>query len=130
MKNLLPKEAWALLQHDPDVLFVDVRMEVEALYVGYPPGTQLIPWYEFPHYKPDPARFVAAIDAAAGRRDRPVMLICRTGQRTVDAARVLEAAGYTDVINVLDGFEGDLDDDQHRSSETGWRYCGLPWKQG
>ena len=31
MKHLQPKEAWALLQQHPETLFVDVRMEIEAL---------------------------------------------------------------------------------------------------
>lgn len=129
MKHLLPKEAWALLQKDPEVLFVDVRMEVESLCVGYPPGVKLVPWYEYPDYKADALRFVTSIDALAGSKDRTVMLICRSGQRTVDAAKALEKAGYTNVINVLDGFEGELDDDNHRGTEAGWRYSGLPWIQ-
>ena len=57
MKNLLPKETWALLQQQPDALFVDVRMEIEARYVGYPPGAVNIPWYEFPAMKADAASF-------------------------------------------------------------------------
>jgi hypothetical protein len=44
MKNLLPKAAWALLQEQPDALFVDVRMEIESLYVGRPPGVHIIAW--------------------------------------------------------------------------------------
>ncbi len=38
MKNLMPKETWALLQQQPEALFIDVRMEIEARYVGYPPA--------------------------------------------------------------------------------------------
>jgi len=129
MKNLLPEETWALIQQRPDALFVDVRMEIESMYVGRPPGVINIPWYEYPALIPDLPRFVAAIEREAGDKARTVILICRTGQRTVDAAIALEAAGFSDVINVLDGFEGDLDDDQHRSTENGWRNCGLPWEQ-
>jgi len=129
MKNLLPREAWALIQQQPDALFVDVRMEIESMYVGRPPGVINIPWYEYPTFQPDIPQFVAAIEREAGDKARTVILICRTGQRTVDAAIALEAAGFTGVVNVLDGFEGDLDDDQHRSSENGWRFCGLPWEQ-
>jgi hypothetical protein len=33
------------------------------------------------------------------------------------------------VINVLHGFEGDLDDSDHRSTVNGWRFDGLPWGQ-
>ncbi len=129
MKNLLPKEAWDLLQKQPDALFVDVRMEIESLYVGRPPGVENIPWYEYPDLTPDPARFAAAVEREAGDKNRTVLLICRSGKRTVDAARVLEAAGFTDVVNVLHGFEGELDERFHRSTVNGWRHDGLPWEQ-
>jgi len=129
MRNLLPGETWALIQQQPDALFVDVRMEIESMYVGRPPGVVNIPWYEYPVLTPDIPRFVSAIEREAGGPTRTVVLICRTGQRTVDAGIALEAAGFTNVVNVLDGFEGDLDDHQHRSTENGWRHCGLPWEQ-
>jgi rhodanese-related sulfurtransferase len=129
MRNLLPKDAWALIQQRPDTLFVDVRMEIESLYVGRPPGVHLIAWYEYPDLVPDAAGFVRQIEREAGDKTRPVMLICRSGKRTVDAALALEAAGFTDVVNVLHGFEGDLDDSFHRSKLNGWRHDGLPWEQ-
>ncbi len=47
-------------------LFVDVRMEIESLYVGRPPGVENIPWYEYPDLTPDPARFAAAVESEAG----------------------------------------------------------------
>ena len=62
-------------------------------------------------------------------RERPVVLICRSGKRTVDAGLALEAAGFAEVVNVLHGFEGELDDQHHRGSENGWRFEGLPWEQ-
>lgn len=129
MRNLLPKEAWALLQQQPEALFVDVRMEIESMYVGRPPGVRTIPWYEYPDLQPDPAAFVAALDRETRSRDRTVVLICRSGQRTVTAGLALEAAGFTDVVNVLHGFEGDLDGRFHRSTLNGWRFDGLPWEQ-
>ncbi|MBT9507896.1 rhodanese-like domain-containing protein [Rhodoferax sp.] len=129
MKNLLPKETWALIQQQPDALFVDVRMEIESLYVGRPPGVHTIAWYEYPDLHPDPAGFVAAVEREAGDKARTVILICRSGKRTVDAGRALEAAGFTDVVNVIHGFEGELDDHFHRSTLNGWRFDGLPWEQ-
>ncbi len=129
MKNLLPKEAWALIQQQPGALFVDVRMEIESLYVGRPPGVENIPWYEYPDLTPDPKHFVKAVEREAGRKDRTVLLICRSGKRTVDAGKALEAAGFTDVINIVHGFEGELNDTFHRSTLNGWRFDGLPWEQ-
>lgn len=53
----------------------------------------------------------------------------RSGERTIDAGIALEKAGFTNVVNVLDGFEGDRDDNGQRSTESGWRFEGLPWTQ-
>lgn len=130
MKHLLPKETWAFLQQQPEALFIDVRMEIESLYVGRPPGVRNIAWYEYPELTPDPARFVAAVEReAGGDKSRPVVLLCRSGKRTIDAGIALEKAGFSQVINVLHGFEGDLDDNFRRSTENGWRFDGLPWEQ-
>lgn len=129
MKHLQPKEAWEALQREPRTLFVDVRMEVESLYVGRPPGVVCIPWYEYPELTPDPAAFVRAVEREAGDRTRPVLLICRSGQRTLDAGRALEDAGFADVAHVVHGFEGSLDERFHRSTLNGWRHDGLPWEQ-
>lgn len=135
MKNLLPQEAWALLQAKPHALFVDVRMEIESLYVGRPPGVHAIAWYEYPELTPDPHAFVAAVkreipgDSDAERLAHTVLLICRSGKRSSDAGQALEAAGFSDIVNVLHGFEGDLDAQFHRSTLNGWRFDGLPWEQ-
>ena len=51
--------------------------------------------------------------------DRPVVLICRSGQRSVDAGIALEQAGFSEVINVLEGFEGPLDERHQRSKRVG-----------
>ena len=130
MKHFAPQSAWDFLHARPDTLFVDVRMEIEYLYVGRPPGVVHIAWYEYPEMLTDAAQFTAAVlREAGGLQDRPVMLLCRSGTRTLPAGAALEAAGFTDVINVLHGFEGDLDAQQQRSHVNGWRFDGLPWEQ-
>ena len=129
MKHLEPKAAWAYLQAHPDALFVDVRMEVEYLYVGHPPGVVHIAWYEYPELRADPQRFAAQVLREAGDPQRPVVLLCRSGKRTVHAGVALEAAGFTEVVNVLHGFEGELDEHFQRGRLNGWRYDRLPWEQ-
>jgi rhodanese-related sulfurtransferase len=88
-----------------------------------------IPWYEYPEMQAQPGRFVEQVQREAGGRERPVVLICRSGKRTVDAAEALEAAGFGEVVNVLHGFEGELDAQFHRGKINGWRFDGLPWEQ-
>jgi rhodanese-related sulfurtransferase len=129
MKNLTPLEAWTLLQQAPDTLFVDVRMEIESLYVGRPPGVVNVPWYEYPDLTPHPAGFADAVAREARDKQQCVLLICRSGQRTRDAGAALEAAGFESVAHVLNGFEGELDDQFRRSTLSGWRFAGLPWEQ-
>ena len=63
-------------------------------------------------------------------REALTMFVCRSGGRSHFAAIVATQAGYTDCYNVLEGFEGDKDTDEHRNSKNGWRKAGLPWKQG
>jgi rhodanese-related sulfurtransferase len=130
MKHLSPRQAWSFLQATPEALFVDVRMEIEYLYVGHPPGVVHVAWYEYPEMRAHPQAFVEQVRReAGGRSDRPVVLICRSGKRTVEAGQALEAAGFTEVINVLDGFEGELDEHFQRGRLSGWRFEGLPWEQ-
>lgn len=129
MKHLTPKQAWSYLQARPDALFLDVRMEIEYLYVGHPPGIVHIAWYEYPEMQPDAARFCARVLREAGSRAHPLVLLCRSGQRSVAAAEALEAAGFEEVVNVVHGFEGDLDENLHRGRINGWRFDGLPWVQ-
>ena len=133
MKHLEPRAAWQEIQNTPNALFIDVRMEIESLYVGRPPGVENIPWYEYPDLHSDPVQFAQAVEREAGdgadAKALPIYLICRSGKRSVDAGLALEKAGFTDVVNVLHGFEGDLDDGFHRSTQNGWRFDGLPWEQ-
>ncbi len=127
MKHLLPKEAMRLLETEPEAVFVDVRSEMEHMFVGHPAGSVLIPWIDGPDWDLNP-NFVAQVKKLASS-DRPVILICRSGKRSVDAGLVLEKAGLKNVYNVLHGFEGDLDDAHHRNTLNGWRHDGLPWAQ-
>ena len=58
--------------------------------------------------------------------ERPVVFLCRSGNRSIGAAEAATAAGIAPSYNVLDGFEGDLDEQRHRGA-TGWQAVGLPW---
>jgi rhodanese-related sulfurtransferase len=129
VKHLEPRAAWLEIQNTPHALFIDVRMEIESLYVGRPPGVHNIAWYEYPDMHADPAQFAQAVASEAGATNRPVYLICRSGKRSADAGLVLEAAGFCNVTNILHGFEGELDAAFHRSQLSGWRHDGLPWEQ-
>lgn len=127
MQHMTPKQAHEFLRSNPEAVFIDVRSEIEHMFVGHPEGSLLIPWVDGPDWEINPD-FVAHVKKAASV-NRPVVLICRSGRRSVDAGMVLEQAGLTEVYNVLNGFEGDLNEHHHRNSINGWRYEGLPWSQ-
>jgi rhodanese-related sulfurtransferase len=127
MKHLTPKQAYDFLKTTPEAVFVDVRSDIEHMFVGHPEGSMLIPWIDGPDWEINPD-FVAQVKKAASV-NRPVVLICRSGKRSVDAGFALEQAGLTEIYNVLNGFEGDLDEHHHRNAVNGWRHEGLPWVQ-
>jgi rhodanese-related sulfurtransferase len=127
MQHLTPKEAFEFLKQTPDAVFVDCRSEMEYLFVGHPKGAILVPWNDGPNWDINP-EFVAHVKKATSV-NRPVILICRSGNRSLDAGHALEEAGFTKICNVLHGFEGELDSDHHRGASTGWRFEGLPWEQ-
>lgn len=128
MEHLHPTEAYERLQADPNMLLVDCRSEVEFYFVGHPVDAVNIEWNTAPDFELNP-HFVDEVLRMAGRKDRPVVLICRSGKRSVDAGHALEEAGFARVANVLEGFEGDLDKQHHRGTLGGWRKHGLPWRQ-
>ncbi|HEY5899734.1 MAG TPA: rhodanese-like domain-containing protein [Burkholderiales bacterium] len=123
---LTPAEAHRLMQAGAKL--IDVRTKPELLYVGRVPGAAAIEWQTYPGNQPNPD-FLAELAAVAGK-DEPVMFLCRSGVRSHGAAEAAMKAGWRETYNVLEGFEGDKDSEQHRNSVGGWRKAGLPWVQG
>jgi rhodanese-related sulfurtransferase len=101
---------------------------VEFAFVGHPVGAVNIPWKAAPAWQVDP-RFVERVRQIADAEDRPLFLLCRSGQRSLDAANALAAAGYRNLTNIEEGFEGPLDANKQRGKLGGWRHAGLPWEQ-
>jgi rhodanese-related sulfurtransferase len=136
VEEVKPPEAWELLARNPQALLLDVRSRVEFDYVGHPPGAVNIPWKEPPLWAVD-THFVDKVRAALTAmhpdlkriEDVPILALCRSGQRSRTAGEVLQAAGFTRVYNIAEGFEGDRDQNQHRNTINGWRVHKLPWVQ-
>lgn len=135
-----PATAYELLQSRPDTALVDVRTRAEWSFVGVPDleatgrPLWLVEWVRFP----DMTRNAAFLDELAARMgDSPpgrLLFICRSGSRSMAAARAVAAALEGEGIaahctNVAEGFEGDLDAEGHRGSTSGWKTRGLPWRQ-
>ncbi|SMF53860.1 rhodanese-like domain-containing protein [Pseudogulbenkiania subflava] len=124
--GLYPLEAWALLQAG-GALLVDVRTAEERKFVGHVPGSLHVAWQTGAALIKNP-RFLRELENKAGK-DAVVLLLCRSGKRSAAAAETATKAGFSQVYNVLEGFEGDLDEQQQRGEAGGWRHWGLPWQQ-
>ena len=129
MQELEPRAAFDFLQAHPEALLIDCRSETEFMYVGHAVGSEHIAWQDGPDWEIDPAFAAKVLRLVKNDLARPLLLICRSGNRSADAGIALEAAGFSRIINVLEGFEGPLDDDFHRGTQGGWRFRGLPWQQ-
>ncbi|AKJ69294.1 sulfurtransferase [Pandoraea thiooxydans] len=129
MEFLAPSRAHELLQQRADALFIDCRSEMEYLFVGHPIGAAHVAWNDGPHWEINPHFIVGVRKLAGARSDRPIVLICRSGNRSAAAGEALERQGFSLVYGVLHGFEGDLDARHHRNATNGWRCEGLPWEQ-
>ena len=127
IKEMTPPEAAQLLQNDKTVL-LDVRSSMEYAYVGHPLGAVHIALQEPPDWQVDPG-FVQRVMAVVPDQDTTILALCRSGARSMLAAQLLQSAGYRNVINVCEGFEGDRDQHNQRGTINGWRFHGLPWEQ-
>ena len=118
--------AWQWVQSDQAVL-VDVRSDAEREWVGRVPGAVALAWRQWPGMAMNPD-FDAGLKAAAASGQK-VVLLCRSGVRSVAAARRATELGLQ-AYNILEGFEGDADAQGQRGHLGGWRLRGLPWQQG
>jgi rhodanese-related sulfurtransferase len=121
-----PKLAWELFSAG-EALLVDVRTTEERKFVGHVPGSLHVAWANGTNLTRNP-RFARELEAKVGKHAN-ILLLCRSGKRSVLAAEVAAKAGFTRVFNVLEGFEGEIDEQQHRGGADGWRWHGLPWVQ-
>lgn len=142
--DVTPAEAWRMLREHPGAVLVDVRTIAEWQFVGVPDlsglgrRTRFVEWVDFPAGEPN-AQFVPQLETEVGAEraaapdgadaeQAPLLLLCRSGQRSIGAAIAATGAGLGPAYNVLEGFEGGLDASGHRGA-AGWRAAGLPWCQ-
>jgi rhodanese-related sulfurtransferase len=134
-------EAYEMWRTNPDkVKILDCRTPEEYTYVGHAPMAHNIPsrlwtgkWNaekkDF-DLKDNPD-FVAEVKKRFEAGDT-VLVVCRSGQRSAVSANLLTKAGFTDVYNVIDGFEGDKIKDPEsyydgKRMKNGWKNSGAPW---
>ncbi len=124
---LLPMEAYRVLQESVQAQLVDVRSRAELDWVGRIPGATEIELRSYPNMQPNP-HFLNQLTESVDKT-LPVLFICRSGARSNQAAMIASQADFTDCYNILEGFEGDKDENGHRGKDSGWKAAGLPWVQ-
>jgi len=136
VQSVTPSEAFGLVEKDQRVVLIDVRSSMEFLFVGHPRGSVHVPWIDEPDWVVNPEFVTEVRKVMLGGvgmddhgNDAPVVLICRSGKRSLEAGKLLIENGFMQVYNVSEGFEGELDDQHHRSTLGGWRFHELPWEQ-
>jgi len=110
-----------------NAVLVDVRSAAEVEWVGFVPGAQVVSWKQWPGMVLNPdfdAQLIACVPAG-----QKVLMLCRSGVRSVATAKRATQLGLQ-AYNILQGFEGDADDNGQRNRRGGWRLQGLPWRQG
>jgi len=132
--HVSPTTAWNCLAENADAVLVDVRTQAEWVFVGLPDLTDAaarlvcMEWQRFPGMAVNPD-FVKNIAEEIADTTPAIFTLCRSGARSIAAARALTQEGFAGCYNVVGGFEGDPDDSGHRGHMNGWKFDGLPWVQ-
>jgi rhodanese-related sulfurtransferase len=138
---LTAKEACEKWKAEPNkVKILDVRTPEEFVFVGHPDMAWNIP-FGFVSYeeqggenkcsiKPNP-NFLSSVKEWAKPTDT-IVCMCRSGGRGAMAVNLLAQAGFKNVFNMTDGFEGDTVDDPDsiyhgKRMKNGWKNSALPW---
>jgi rhodanese-related sulfurtransferase len=137
VQTVSPTKAWEIIRNNQRAVLIDVRSSMEYLFVGHPSGSIHVPWIDAPEWTVNPSHFITevrkvmlgGIGLGAAGEDAPVVLICRSGKRSLEAGKLLIEKGFNEVYNISEGFEGELDEHHQRSTSGGWRFHGLPWEQ-
>ena len=132
-QNQPPQTAFDALQNNPDAVLIDCRTRAEWAYVGVPTlpeqgaKTVFIEWVDTAG-RPNPD-FLAQVKQVAAPHTA-VYILCRSGVRSAMACQFLAESGFETLVNIAEGFEGDLGLNGQRASVNGWKFNGLPWRQG
>jgi len=135
------QEAYEMWKAEPETInIIDVRIPEEYIFVGHAEMAKNIPLlfvkYQWNTETDRPQadfnpEFITSVESQFSIHDM-IFLICRSGGRSAWAANMLIEAGFTNVYNIIDGFEGDKVDDPDsayhgKRMKNGWKNFGLPW---
>jgi rhodanese-related sulfurtransferase len=122
VKRVLPQEAAALLSEGWS--YLDVR-SIPEFDQGHPPGAANIPLMHAVSGRMTPNADFKRVVEAAFPKDAKLVVGCKVGGRSAQAAAFLEAAGFTNVVDMRGGFHGEKDN-FGRVAVAGWLDEKLP----
>ena len=132
--NIASVECFNQLSEIFNSYLIDVRTKPEWEFIGTPnlssinKKTIFISWHIYPQLKINPF-FENQITELNIKKNDKLFFICRSGGRSFQAAKFLSHSGYNYCYNVSDGFEGDKNNLNQRTTINGWKFNNLPWKQ-
>jgi rhodanese-related sulfurtransferase len=122
VKRVAPAEAADLLKEG--WAYLDVR-SIPEFEQGHPAGAANIPLLHFQGGRMAPNPDFQRVVEASFAKDAKVVVGCKSGGRSMQAAALMQAAGYTNVVDMRGGFHGERDN-LGRVSVPGWAEAGLP----
>jgi len=138
---LTAEEAFSKWHVDSEnVVVLDVRTPEEYIFVGHAPMARNIPVrvlnQELTAKKRRPVMEMNPGFVSQVKKDYKVtdtiLIMCRSGGRSALAVNLLAEAGFQQVYNITDGFEGDAVKDPQsyyngKRVKNGWRNSGASW---
>ena len=115
------------LETNPNSIILDVRTEEEWNGVGKPDAESLNSKTFFislllgPDRKKNENFTKDFLQKKISKKDN-ILVICRSGVRSMAAAKLLQQEGYKNLVNISDGFEG------NPATGEGWKKSNLPCK--
>jgi rhodanese-related sulfurtransferase len=122
VKRVTPPEAAELLANG--WTYLDVR-SIPEFDEGHPVGAANVPLLHFSGGRMSPNADFQKVVAANFPPDTKLVVGCKAGGRSLQAAALLEAAGYTSVVDMRGGFHGEHDG-MGRVTCAGWAESKLP----
>ena len=119
IKQITCKEIKDYLKNNPKGVLLDVRTQEELDHIGKPDGDKIgLKTYFLEIRRDDSFDFVQEFKNLNISKDKEVLVICASGERSQITAELLSKENYKS-INISDGFMGSQEG-------VGWKNNGLP----
>ena len=97
------EELTTFLENKDDYQFIDVRTKTEYYEAHIPGFDRYIDYYQFENKT---SYLVDAIELFELDKSKPIVIMCNSGNRSIDASNMFYAQGFTEVYNLQNGIQG------------------------